>query len=189
MPTRSPGYSWTPRLVLVGQPLGYKHMMRCLSPAWEITFKLKHDMTVWRVEGLIPFTCIALWRKIEEDELNSSSNSTTIGSLPWSSGALTPVDPGSLSSGSPARAPLSFPPIPNAVLEARDYMVSCIPATTGILDIQASYDTKYQTGGSSKDVWSVDEYDQCVGRRRDKTRGQENHVEEHLRTCGQCNRK
>jgi hypothetical protein len=68
-------------------------------------------------------------------------------------------------------------------------MVSCIPATTGILDIQASYDTKYQTGGSSKDVWSVDEYDQCVGRRRDKTRGQENHVEEHLRTCGQCNRK
>ena len=62
--------------------LGYEHMMRCLRPAWEIAFNLKHNMTWWRVEGLIPFTHNALWRKIEEDELNFSSNSTTIGSLP-----------------------------------------------------------------------------------------------------------
>ena len=96
---------------------------------------------------MIPFTRNALWRKIEEDEHNSAS-STTIGSLPWSSGALssapTPADPGSLNltppldpaAPSPAPAPLSLPPIPNAVLEARDYMVSCTPATTGIMDMQ-----------------------------------------------------
>ncbi len=51
---------------------GYEHMMACLRPAWEIAFNLKHNMAGWRVEGMIPFTRNALWRKIEEDELNSS---------------------------------------------------------------------------------------------------------------------
>ena len=125
--------------------LGYEHMMMCLRPAWEIAFTLKHNMAGWRVEGMIPFTRNALWRKIAEDELISSSNSTTIGSLLLSSGALPsaptpadpltpPLDPAAISS---SITPLSVPPIPNAVLEARDYMMSCTPATSGILDIQA----------------------------------------------------
>ena len=120
-------------------------MMSCFRPAWEIAFTLKHNMAGWRVEGMIPFTRNALWRKLAEDELDSSSNSTTIGSLPWSSGDLPsasslanpgalspPLDPAAISI-----APLSLPSIPNAVLEVRDYMLSCTPTSTGILDVQA----------------------------------------------------
>jgi hypothetical protein len=122
-------------------------MMSCFRPAWEIAFTLKHNMTWWRVEGMIPFARNALWRKLSEDELNSSSNSTTIGSLRWSSGDLPSAsslaDPGALTPPlDPATisidiAPLSLPPIPNAVLEVRDYMLSYKPTSTGILDVQA----------------------------------------------------
>ena len=117
-------------------------MMMCFRPAWEIAFNLKHNMAGWRVEGMIPFTRNALWRKLAEDELISSSNSTTIGSLPSSAlpSSSTPADPFTPpldpAAPSPAPAPLSLPPIPNAVLEIRDYMLSCTPASTGILDMQ-----------------------------------------------------
>ncbi len=44
--------------------LGYEHFMTCFKPAWDIAFTNEHNMAGWRVEGMIPFTRHALWKKI-----------------------------------------------------------------------------------------------------------------------------
>ena len=69
--------------------LGYDHFMKCFKPAWDIAFTKELNMAGWRVEGMIPFTRLALWRKVEECRLdNSFSLSTSPGSLPLSQPSL-----------------------------------------------------------------------------------------------------
>jgi hypothetical protein len=66
--------------------LGYEHFMKCFKPAWGIAFNKELSMAGWRVEGVIPLTRHALWRKVEECCLldNSFSLSASPGSLPTS---------------------------------------------------------------------------------------------------------
>jgi len=67
--------------------LSYEHFMKCFKPAWDIAFNKEHTITRWRIEGMIPFTCHALWKKVQEDEViasKSASNSTTTGTPPSS---------------------------------------------------------------------------------------------------------
>jgi hypothetical protein len=40
--------------------------MKCFKPAWDIAFTKELNMGGWRVEGMIPFTRQALWKKVEE---------------------------------------------------------------------------------------------------------------------------
>ncbi len=46
--------------------LGYEHFMKCFKPAWDMAFTKNPNMGGWRVEGMIPFTHQALWKKVEE---------------------------------------------------------------------------------------------------------------------------
>ncbi len=128
--------------------LGYEHFMPCFKPAWDIAFKKDLNMAGWRVEGMIPFTRHALWRKVEADRStdNSFSLSASTGSLPPSqtSSALDDMQatPSLASSATPPLAPpppppLRISPFPVAVSEALDYMQSVVPAASGILDMQA----------------------------------------------------
>ena len=131
--------------------LGYEHFMKCFKPAWDMAFTKDLNMAGWRVEGMIPFTRHALWRKMDECRLLNSSFSLSAspGSLPPSqpsSPQEPPQDPDNLQatpplapSAPPPRAtpPLGTPPFPAAVTEALDYMQSIAPAASGILDMQA----------------------------------------------------
>jgi len=100
-----------------------------------------------RVEGMIPFTRQALWRKVEECLLldNSFSLSASPGSLPSSQPSSSP-DPSPTPDEMQGTLPLppSAPtpqlintPFPVAVLEVLDYIASIAPAVSEILDIQA----------------------------------------------------
>ncbi len=110
-------------------------------------------MAGWRIEGMIPFTRHALWKKVEEDEVKAASKLTTPGSLTSSTSSLpvasalasdtTLPTPGGLMLNTPPLdpsmpppPPLRIPRIPEAVLKARDYMQSCAPAASGILDME-----------------------------------------------------
>jgi hypothetical protein len=129
---------------------GYEHFMKCFKPAWGIAFTKDLNMIGWRVEGMIPFTRHALWRKVEECRLmdNSFSLSASLGSLPHSLPS-SPLDPSpspddlqatpplAPSAILPPPPPLRNTPFPVGVLEAHDYMQSIAPITSGILDIQA----------------------------------------------------
>jgi hypothetical protein len=118
------------------ETLGYEHFMKCFKPAWDIAFKKDLNMDGWRVEGMIPFTRHALWRKVEECRLLDNSFSI----LP-SPGSLLPSLPSSPPKTSPSpddlqATPLFDPsasqppppplriitPFPVAVLEALDYI-------------------------------------------------------------------
>jgi hypothetical protein len=44
-------------------PLGYKHFMPCFKLAWDHDITRQRNLVGWRIEGLIPFTIYALWRK------------------------------------------------------------------------------------------------------------------------------
>jgi hypothetical protein len=129
--------------------LGYEHFMKCFKPAWDIAFTKDLNMTRWRVEGMIPITRHALWRKVEECRLLNSSFSLSIspGSLPASLSS-SPQDPSPspddmqathplAPSAPPPPPPMRISPFPVAVLEAQDCMQSISPAASGILDIQA----------------------------------------------------
>ena len=63
--------------------LGYEHFMKCFKPARDIAFTKEHNMAGWRIEGMIPFTRHALWKKVEGDEV-IAYNSNTPGFLPSS---------------------------------------------------------------------------------------------------------
>ena len=111
-------------------------------------------MAGWRLEGMIPLTRQALWRKVEECRLLDISFSISISpdSLPSLLPSL-PLDPSPSSddlqatpplapSAPPPLAPMPPPPLRItpflvAVLKALDYMQSISPAASGILDIQA----------------------------------------------------
>jgi hypothetical protein len=106
-------------------------------------------MTWWRIEGMIPFTRHALWKKVQQDEV-IASNSTTTGIPPSStpspdtvealaSDATLPTPGGLLTTPpkDPSAPSLRIPSIPDAVLIAGDYMQSCAPAASGILDMEA----------------------------------------------------
>ncbi len=64
--------------------LGYEHFMKCFKPTWDKAFTKDLNMAGWRVEGMIPFTRHALWKKVEECRLldSSFSLSTSPVSLP-----------------------------------------------------------------------------------------------------------
>jgi len=136
--------------------LGYEHFMKCFKPAWDIAFTKDLNMAGWRVEGMIPFTRHALWRKVEECRLmgRSISLSTSPGSLapsqppsphdPYPSPdnlqaatTLSPLPQPPQPLAPPPPPPLQIPPFPVAVPEAVDYMQSIAPAAFSILDVQA----------------------------------------------------
>ena len=131
--------------------LGYEHFMKCFKPAWDIAFTKDLNMAGWRVEGMIPFTRQALWRKVEQCRLldNSFSISISPGSLPPSlpSSLLVPTpSPDNLQATPPlassappplALPPLRPPPFPAAVSEAVDYMQSIAPAAS----VRAKHDS------------------------------------------------
>ena len=135
------------------KPLGYEHFMKCFKPAWDVAFTKEHHMAGWRIEGMIPFTRHALWKKVEEDEVKAASKLTTPGSLTSSTSSLaaasdttlpTPggpmlppfMAPPPLHPSMPPPPPLRIPRILEAVLKARDYLQSCAPAASGILDME-----------------------------------------------------
>jgi len=63
--------------------------MKCLKLAWDTAFNKDHDIAGWRIKGMmIPFTRHALWKRVEEDEVNSASK---IGSLPSSNPSPTVI--------------------------------------------------------------------------------------------------
>ena len=71
--------------------LGYEHFMKCFKPARDTAFNKEHNMARWRIEGMIPFTRHALWKKVEEDEVMASSSNTPA-SLPSSTPSSAVVD-------------------------------------------------------------------------------------------------
>jgi len=108
-------------------------------------------MTGWRMEGMISFTRQALWKKVEEDEVIFASRFTSAGSLPSSTPSPTLIaaldsnttlcTPGGLPT-TPPTDPSTLPPlriqrISEAVLIVGDYLQSCAPAASGILDVEA----------------------------------------------------
>ena len=128
---------------------GYEHFMKGFKPAWDTAFNKEYNIAGWRIEGIIPFTRHALWKKMEEDEVNSASKH---GSLPSSTPSPTviavldsnatlqtpsgthPLDPSAAIHPSPA---LRIKSIPDAVLKANDYMRSYALVASGILDMEA----------------------------------------------------
>ncbi len=94
--------------------------MKCFKQAWDIAFTKEHNMTWWRIEGMIPFTRHALWKKVEGDEV-IAFNSNTPGSLPFSTPSLAVVaaidsntglpTPGGMPTTHPLD-PSTLPPIP-----------------------------------------------------------------------------
>jgi len=124
------------------------NLMKCFKPACDTAFNKEHNMNGWRIEGMIPFTRHALWKKVEENAV-IASNSTPPGSLPSSTPSpdvvatldsnTTLPNPGGLLATpplDPSAPPFSLPSIPDAVLKAGDYMRSCAPAASGILDME-----------------------------------------------------
>ena len=111
-------------------------------------------MTWWRIEGMIPFTRHALWKKVQEDEViasKSASTSTITGTLLSSTPSPSTVEtlasdatipsPGGLLTTppkDPSAPSLRIPSIPDAVIIVGDYMQSCTPAASGILDMEAN---------------------------------------------------
>ena len=142
--------------------LGYEHFMKCFKPAWDMAFNKDLNMAGWRVEGMIPFTRHALWRKVEECQLLDSSFSLTAspGSLPPSHSS-SPQDktpsPNNIQSTPPlapsAPPPLRSPPLPAAVSEALDYMQSIAPAASGILDMQAVVMENLRLVEAARVIW------------------------------------
>jgi hypothetical protein len=118
--------------------------MKCFKPAWDIAFTPELNMAGWRVEGMIPFTRHALWKKVNECRLSDNffSLSASLGSLPPSQPS-SPQDPSPSPDNLQATPPLAPPPpmrispFPVAVSEALDCMQSIVPAASGILDMQA----------------------------------------------------
>jgi hypothetical protein len=43
--------------------LGFNHFMQCFKPAWDRAFNIEANMKGWAIEGIIPYTRRALWRK------------------------------------------------------------------------------------------------------------------------------
>jgi hypothetical protein len=91
---------------------GYKNFMPCFKPAWDIAFKKDRNMVGWRVEGMIPLTRHALWRKAEANRVldNCFSLSTSLGSLPPLQ-TSSPLDPSSYLDDLQATPPLD-PSVP-----------------------------------------------------------------------------
>ncbi len=48
--------------------------MKCFKPEWDIAFTKELNMGAWRVEGMIPFTRQALWKKVDSYTLDEGSN-------------------------------------------------------------------------------------------------------------------
>jgi hypothetical protein len=129
--------------------------MKCFKPAWDIAFNKEHNMNGWRIEGMIPFTRHALWKKVEEDEVIAASKLTTPSSLASSTPSPAVVaalafdttlpTPGGLRMTTPPLDPSLLPPlpplriqrIPEAVLFAGDYLQTCAPVASGILNMEA----------------------------------------------------
>jgi hypothetical protein len=148
-------------LIYIGDPnrnyrsklksLGYEHFMKCFKSAWNIAFNKENNMARWRIEGMIPFTRHALWKKVEEDEVNSTSNAGSLLSStpsPTVAAALasntTLPTPGEMRIAPPL-GPSLLPPLPplrilrisEAVLIVGDYMQTCAQAASGILNMEA----------------------------------------------------
>ena len=123
--------------------LGYEHFMKCFQPAWDIAFAKEHNMAGWRIEGVIPFTRHALWKKVEEDEvippvLNSFAcrgRSPRLQHRVSNSGR--DADNTSMYASTMPPLPLRIQRFPEAVIIAIDYLQSCPPAASGILDMEA----------------------------------------------------
>ena len=62
--------------------------MKCFKPAWNTAFNKEYAIAGWRIEGMILFTRHGLWKKVEEDEVNSASKH---GSLPFSTPSPTVI--------------------------------------------------------------------------------------------------
>ena len=45
------------------KPLDFEHFMPCFLPAWKEAFTVERNLMGWELEGLIPFTRRALWRR------------------------------------------------------------------------------------------------------------------------------
>ncbi len=100
---------------------------------------------------MIPFTRHALWKKVEEDEVNSTSNagsllsstpsptvaaalaSNTTLPTPGEMRTTPPLDPSLL----PPLPPLRILRIPETVLNVGDNLQTCAPAASGILNMEA----------------------------------------------------
>jgi hypothetical protein len=118
--------------------------MKCFMPAWDAAFNKEHNIAGWRIGGMLPFTRHALWKKEEEDEVNSASKPdslpssnptpTVIAVLESNTTLQTPSGTHPLDPSAPSPA-LRIKYIPDAVHKASDYMRSCDPAASGgILD-------------------------------------------------------
>jgi hypothetical protein len=108
-------------------------------------------MARWRVEGMIPFTRRALWRRVEElrsidasFSFSVSPGSTRPSQPEYPLDLLSPAPEDLLSTPLPAPIPplpptrrTALPPMHAAVLEALDYMSSIAPAASGFLDLHA----------------------------------------------------
>jgi len=94
-------------------------------------------MTWWRIEGKIPISRHALWKKVEEDKMIASKKPSYLPSSTPSPAVVATLDSNttlptlggllntpSLDPSAPP-PPLSIPSIPNAILKAGDYTQTC----------------------------------------------------------------
>jgi len=109
-------------------------------------------MAGWKIERMIPFTRHTLWKSVEEVEVNSASNTgfllsstpshTVVATLASNTTLLAPGEKSTTSPLDPTLQPLQPLPlriqrISEAVLSDGDYMQSCAPIASGILDMEA----------------------------------------------------
>ena len=117
------------------KPLTWEHFMPCFLPAWKVGFTMERNLKGWALEGLIPFTRNALWRKRgapPQDSISSSwrastrnsfASSATAVELPaFGSGAAASPTPASGTEQTSAMPPANVGPVPDRVKEAKDYI-------------------------------------------------------------------